>query len=82
MQSKKRALHLIRLAREFCLDYKHAHIAGLLHEVRRSSISSIIIMSDSVLCVRVQVQCVLQDVGSHIATPRNVATEKKLGDVF
>lgn len=25
-----------------------------------------------------QIQCVLQDVGSHIATPRNVATEKKL----
>ena len=25
-----------------------------------------------------QIQCVLQDVGSHIATPRDAATEKKL----
>ena len=26
-----------------------------------------------------QVQCILQDVGSHIATPRGIATEAKLG---
>ena len=29
--------------------------------------------------VFLQIQCILQDVGSHIATPRGVATESKLG---
>ena len=28
----------------------------------------------------IQIQCILQDVGSHIATPRDRATEKKLGE--
>ena len=27
----------------------------------------------------IQIQCILQDVGSHIATPRGVATKAKLG---
>lgn len=30
-------------------------------------------------CLSTQIQCVLQDVGSHVATPRDAATKNKLG---
>ena len=30
-------------------------------------------------CPHMQIQCVLQDVGSHVATPRDAATKNKLG---
>lgn len=41
---------------------------------------SVFVIFKMLYCTSPQIQCILQDVGSHIATPRDVATETKRGE--
>ena len=66
-----------RLAREFCLEGNHGDVTDILQEVRQLQLCMLFQWSQTVLST--QIQCVLQDVGSHVATPRDAATKNKLG---
>ena len=57
-----------------------AHLAAIGcngQEISRAHLAAIGCNGLSVLST--QIQCVLQDVGSHVATPRDAATKSKLG---
>ncbi|XP_065899001.1 corrinoid adenosyltransferase MMAB-like isoform X3 [Dysidea avara] len=60
----------IGVAREFCEGVIDTTDSRLQEKSKRLLCTGVIIMN-------VQIQCILQDVGSHIATPRDVSTEAK-----
>ena len=79
------------LAKEFCEEKGH-DVTDMLNEVYTISVIALYgflhLKTFMKTCLSIslpfinfhnKVQCVLQDVGSHIATPRTVATETKLG---